>query len=113
MNDEQLDDLLRHVRPAGPPPELRARILGARRSPRAWPWAVAAAALLALTVGLQVSTMRTSRAITRAVAPVQAEGSDLTELRAALEDDELLLRQAEALTEQDQREANRAETSAR
>ena len=55
MNDNELDDLLRRVRPAGPPPELRARILASRPARPAWPWAAAAAALLALTIGLQWS----------------------------------------------------------
>ena len=48
------EDLLRKYRPAAPPPDLRARILVPERA--AWPWAVAAAALLALTVGLRLQT---------------------------------------------------------
>lgn len=55
MNDEQLEDRLRQVRPAGPRPELRASIVAARPAARAWPWAVAAAGLLAVAVALQVS----------------------------------------------------------
>ena len=53
MNDDQMEDLLRRVRPVGPRPELRARIVAARRpAARAWPWVSAAAALLAITVAL-------------------------------------------------------------
>jgi hypothetical protein len=48
-----LEDLLRRYRPADPPPGLEARIFG---EPRVWPWAAAAAALLALTLGLQVAS---------------------------------------------------------
>jgi hypothetical protein len=58
MKDDELEDLLRRVRPAGPPPELRARIvrssgaISARRVQRTWPWAAAAAALLVATLAL-------------------------------------------------------------
>ena len=55
MKDEDLEALLRNVRPAGPSPELRARILAARSARPAWPWAAAAAALLMTIVGLQWS----------------------------------------------------------
>lgn len=59
MTDPELDDLLRRYRPAGPPPELRARV-AANAGPvrRTWPWAAAAAALLAATVYLHESTDR-------------------------------------------------------
>lgn len=55
MKDDQVEDLLRRVRPAGPPLELRARILASRAARPVWPWTAAAAALLALIVGLQWS----------------------------------------------------------
>ena len=48
------EDLLRKYRPSGPAAALRARIVVPERA--AWPWAVAAAALLALTVGLRLQT---------------------------------------------------------
>lgn len=66
MEDRELEDLLRRYRPAGPPPELRARVtLGgdvrmqataSLDSRRAWPWAAAAAALLAVTTSLYDSS---------------------------------------------------------
>lgn len=48
MTDDELETLLRHLRPAGPPPELRRRVL--LQSRRTWPWACVAAALLAITL---------------------------------------------------------------
>jgi hypothetical protein len=64
MNDDQIERLLRQVRPAGPPARLRARIVAARR-PRSWPWIAAAAALLALTVWLRGA----DTSLTMALAP--------------------------------------------
>lgn len=108
MNDEQLDDLLRCVRPAGPPSDLRARIFAPRRAPRAWPWAMAAAALLMLTVTVHFSATRMHREIARVVASAQEDSVDLLELRAALNDNELLIQQAESWTAEEQRQALRA-----
>jgi len=65
MNDDHdLETLLRRYQPVGPPPALRTRIVDSavdRR--RAWPWAVAAAALLAATVGLHMGTSRLGRQV--------------------------------------------------
>ena len=44
-----IEELLNRYRPGAPPPDLWNRI---SKSPRTWPWAVAAAALLAITLGL-------------------------------------------------------------
>jgi hypothetical protein len=56
-----IEDLLRRYQPAGPPPSLRARILGdAGDRPRTWPWAAAAAALLGATVALHAARPRLS-----------------------------------------------------
>lgn len=63
MHDDDVDDLLRKYRPAAPSRAFEERLLQSldgktRRlpQPRTWPWAVAAAALLAITVGLHVSS---------------------------------------------------------
>jgi len=60
VNDQDLEQLLNRYRPAGPADDLLPRIITSpdrqlRKSPRAWPWAVAAAALLAVTMALHVS----------------------------------------------------------
>lgn len=54
MDDQQLEDLLTRYRPAGPPESFRARCLTPPVT-RVWPWATAAAALLAITVGLEAA----------------------------------------------------------
>jgi hypothetical protein len=60
-DDRDIERLLRRYTPANPPVSLDARIAGlaaASGGPaaRTWPWAAAAAALLALTIGLHAST---------------------------------------------------------
>jgi hypothetical protein len=50
VKDEDVEALLGRYRPAARMPELRARAV-----PRTWPWAAAAAALLAITIGLHAS----------------------------------------------------------
>jgi len=47
MKDSDIEDLLRRYRPAGPPARLRERVVAAGPPRRIWPWASAAAALLA------------------------------------------------------------------
>lgn len=55
----EIDDALRRYRPAGPPPELRARVIaGTAPARRTWPWAAAAAVLLAATLGLQFARIQ-------------------------------------------------------
>jgi hypothetical protein len=51
MDDYDIENLLRRHRPVGPPADLGRRIVAARRT---WPWAAAAAALLALTLGARL-----------------------------------------------------------
>jgi hypothetical protein len=63
MQDRDIEALLRQYRPAGPARELGDRIsqspihqiAQSPDSPRTWPWAVAAAALLAISLGLHVT----------------------------------------------------------
>ena len=53
MTDPEIEDLLRRYRPTGPSADLRASILGdTTPMGRTWPWAVAAAVLLAATLWL-------------------------------------------------------------
>lgn len=82
MDDPQIESLLRRYQPAGPPPALRVRVLATPTVGRAWPWAVAAAALLALTFALQISTARLTRAteVTLAVEPAALAVDALAEL---------------------------------
>ena len=72
MNDDRLEDLLRQVRPTGPPPGLRARITAPRRVQRVWPWALAAAAMLFISVALHASA-------SAAAAQAMGERVDQTE----------------------------------
>ena len=60
MHDD-IEDLLRRARPAGPPPELRGRLVTPWRKTRDWPWAVAAAALFATVVGVHAVTAFVTR----------------------------------------------------
>jgi hypothetical protein len=94
MNDDQIEDLLRSVRPAGPPPHLRARILASRPS-RAWPWLAAAAALLVTTAALQLSAGELRQEIHSAVAAAQpTEASELDAVRERFGSDQLALQAA-------------------
>ena len=52
---EELETLLRRYRPVGPPPDLRARVIGRRPSTGDWAWLAAAAALAVVTVLLRTS----------------------------------------------------------
>jgi len=69
MKDRDIEDLLNRYRPSDPPMHLERRILPLEGGsyvarPRTWPWAAAAAALLALTLGLHAG-----RAPAKPVAP--------------------------------------------
>lgn len=50
MNDEEIEALLQRYRPVTRLPDYQTT-----RFPRTWPWAVAAAALLSITVGLHTA----------------------------------------------------------
>jgi len=61
MDERDIEQLLGRYRPADPPASFDERIseliaAAGRRKPRVWPWAAAAAALLAITVGLHAGT---------------------------------------------------------
>jgi hypothetical protein len=94
MNDEQIEGLLRTVRPAGPPPHLRARIVASRPS-RVWPWAAAAAALFAIVTALQYSAAGVRQDAYSAIAAAQpGQTPEIDVLREAYGSDEAALQAA-------------------
>jgi hypothetical protein len=60
---DPIEGALRRYRPSGPPAMLRDRVLAQDMPARVWPWAAAAAALLAVTLGMQAVTGATWRDI--------------------------------------------------
>jgi hypothetical protein len=82
-NDRDVESLLRRYEPAGPPSELRARVVGARGDGRrrAWPWVAAAAALLIATFGLHVASARLSGTWVEPAVDARAQAiADLAEM---------------------------------
>jgi hypothetical protein len=96
MKDDDILDSLRRYRPAGPPPRLRGRVVQVTPAARTWPWAVAAAALLALSIALNVGARRVERE-TASFVPASVPAPDPFEglpeaLRATAEREAFLLR---------------------
>jgi hypothetical protein len=58
LNDPELERLLRRFQPTDPPSGLRARIVLVPTSQPVWPWAAAAAALLASAMTFKMATER-------------------------------------------------------
>ena len=59
MDDRDLETMLGRYRPAAADAGLKGRVLGpAAATGRTWPWAVAAAALLAMSLGLHMNASR-------------------------------------------------------
>jgi hypothetical protein len=81
MTEPDVEDVLRRYRPAGPPAELRARVVE-RLLPvgRAWPWAIAAAVLLSATLGLQFARAEIQRSLGGGGSPEQQEFEMVVEL---------------------------------
>jgi hypothetical protein len=76
MNEHEIEQLLRRYRPSGPPPNLRARALAAARDEkRVWPWAAAAAALLAATIGFHMGSHSLQMNMAIAAGPEEEEVS--------------------------------------
>ena len=103
MTDPELDELLRRYRPAAPPAELRARLIAsAAPMPRTWPWAAAAAALLAAVCVTQLWTRNLYEGVRHTVVPARASAlTDLPALETAVEQDPLLRERLEALARQE------------
>jgi hypothetical protein len=57
-SDDEIFSELSRYRPVGPPARLRDRVVQVKSPARTWPWAVAAAALLALSVALNAGARR-------------------------------------------------------
>jgi hypothetical protein len=77
MDEHGIESVLRRYRPVGPPADLQARILAARRT---WPWAVAAAALLALTLGARTGVAGTIARFPVTPGPAHQAAAELTQL---------------------------------
>jgi hypothetical protein len=74
MHDHEVRELLGRYRPVGPPPDLRGRVFRSSvRSSRNWPWAVAAAALLAATLGLHSATNHVLATVAQPSAPLTVD----------------------------------------
>lgn len=103
MTDPEVEDLLRRYRLAGPDGNLRARIVaGNQVTGRAWPWAAAAAVMLAAVCATQTWTQRVYEDVRNSVAPAPASiMSDLPALQSAVEDDPLLRERIETLVRQE------------
>jgi hypothetical protein len=102
MDESELDDLLRRYRPTGPPPDLEASVIGRSQDRRAWPWAVAAAALLFATVAFHAATPRIV-----AGDPASAQWEDaVRETAAALGGDGEALDAARLIVTEQQRRAS-------
>lgn len=84
MNDDDLERLLRGYRPAAPRAALRERVMDAGPAPgRTWPWAAAAAALLAATIGLHHAAGALHPPTAPAAESARLAASDSGALRAA------------------------------
>ena len=95
MNDPELEDLLLRYRPAGPSPDLRARLLDTPPVGRTWPWVAAAAVLLAAVCGLRLSTRDIYQNLRIQEFSAAASIDDLPALSSAIEDDVLLKQRLE------------------
>lgn len=80
-NDRELENRLRGFRPSNPPSGLRERIVLAPASQPAWPWAAAAAALLASVMTFRMATEREAGRIDLGLDDAAVQ---VTELTAAL-----------------------------
>jgi hypothetical protein len=98
MDDDEVRELLGRYRPAGPPAALRARALASPvPAARTWPWAAAAVALLAATVGFHAAANRAIATVAEPADPLSMEA--LADLMGGTEE----ARRAAALIVEEQR----------
>jgi hypothetical protein len=104
MTEQEIEVLLRRYRPAGPRPDLRARILAdAAPVPRSWPWAAAAAALLAMVCFTHLLTGSLYERVGESFPHTQGSVLDrFPALQSAAEGDPLLEARLEALAHQEE-----------
>lgn len=109
MHDDDIEGVLKKYRPAPPERAFDERLLQSLESavsrvpePRTWPWAVAAAALLAITIGLH--------AVSMAAPATGGEGLDARRVQALA--DEIGGPQARAMAEYIVRQEQRADEEA-
>lgn len=110
VDDPGIEARLRRYRPAGPPPDLRARSVITPRVERIWPWAAAAAVLLVSMVSLRgaarVETVALERRLGAAsvetaiddLSKVLGDTADARELATAMVLDDVLRDQDEMTT---------------
>ena len=77
MQDHDIESALRRYRPVGPPAGLHARLAAPRR---VWPWAAAAAALLAVTLGARAGIDSLASQVPTVPDPTELAVEDLTRL---------------------------------
>ena len=94
LNDPELERLLRRFHPGDPPSGLRERIVLVRRSPPVWPWAAAAAALLASAMTFRMATEAETGRIDLGLDPSAVQVGELT---AALGGDAVARELAESI----------------
>ena len=112
MKDDDLERLLQRYEPAAPPASLRARAIGARTEAKpAWPWAVAAAALLAMTVWLHGARTLLPTPAGADTPSSYGEEALLAEMLGGTDDARAMARTIVALDDASQREASAVGTT--
>ena len=76
MKDHDRESALRRYRPVGPPADLHARLAPPRR---VWPWAAAAAALLAVTLGARAGIGNLASQVPTVPDPMARAVADLAQ----------------------------------
>jgi hypothetical protein len=109
--DSELERYLALVRVVGPPADLRSRILSGAAERRAWPWMVAAAAVLCVSLALHGAVDRHAAALIDApdaqsldvrverITNLLGSGSDSRRLATFIVTAEEVARRAEQLEE--------------